>query len=380
MTSLRDFSATILAMQDTLTTPDKWGEALTHIAQFTQMTGATIWTNDFVNDGYAVQFWSTTYADEVISEYFARYGHYDAAAVNQVQTTATPGQIVRDIELWSNETNLPQREDVQFLQGMRASGRCGIRLNETTGWQDMLGLQTDQPWEAVNEPLARTVELLHPHLAKTVETGRTLAILQNKFGAALAALDELEMGFAVVSGDSTVMLMNAAAAQAAEEGDAVYLAAGRRLLAVQERAALYLGSAIRDVAKVADGEGTQAAVYLTCPRRSGGQEMALEVRPFHVRDAQLSGCLVVMIEADKLSSLNEELMRKLFNLSDAETGILGLLACGNTAAGIAEQRDVSPETVKTQIKAINSKVGVTNRANLVRKIVQASPPLRPLAE
>jgi DNA-binding CsgD family transcriptional regulator len=56
--------------------------------------------------------------------------------------------------------------------------------------------------------------------------------------------------------------------------------------------------------------------------------------------------------------------RALAGLTPREAEVLGLIECGEAPSSIAELLDVSPYTIRAQIRAIYRKLGVHNRAEL----------------
>jgi DNA-binding CsgD family transcriptional regulator len=64
----------------------------------------------------------------------------------------------------------------------------------------------------------------------------------------------------------------------------------------------------------------------------------------------------------------EDNLRVLFDLTQAEARLVAALCAGETLAGYAEAAGASLNTVKTHLKHVFEKTGETRQADLVRRI------------
>lgn len=71
------------------------------------------------------------------------------------------------------------------------------------------------------------------------------------------------------------------------------------------------------------------------------------------------------------------LLAQRFGLTSAEIDVAAELTAGNTPAEIAEQRDVSLSTVRSQIKSLLSKTGASSQSDLIRLLASLSRVVEP---
>ena len=139
-------------------------------------------------------------------------------------------------------------------------------------------------------------------------------------------------------------------------------------------------AAIRWTAQTAIGEGIDDEISITCPRISGRTPYLVVISPVRDSNAELeshfSGSLVYIIDPDQTAELSIDGLSQIFRFSGAETRVCEALIHGGTVKIIAEQRGVSPETVRSQVRAIYSKAGVSSRTDLIRLALLVNPPIR----
>ena len=68
-------------------------------------------------------------------------------------------------------------------------------------------------------------------------------------------------------------------------------------------------------------------------------------------------------------------LERLYSLTVAEGDVARMVAEGIETGDIADSRNVSPDTVRTQVKRILAKTGAANRAQLVRLAHSVNPPI-----
>jgi DNA-binding CsgD family transcriptional regulator len=74
--------------------------------------------------------------------------------------------------------------------------------------------------------------------------------------------------------------------------------------------------------------------------------------------------LLYITPVTQQNPLSGELLQALFDLSPAEARVAGLIAEGQAVDSIADSLAVTPNTVRTQLKAIFTKTGVGRQAEL----------------
>ena len=126
-------------------------------------------------------------------------------------------------------------------------------------------------------------------------------------------------------------------------------------------------------------EEVDGGATLAVPRRSGGEPYLVDVAP--LRDdgdelgAAFHGVLLVLIDPEHREMVSVDGLARSYRLSPTELLVCQMLVQGLTLHEIADQRDVSPDTVKSQVRAIYTKTRTKNRAELVRRALSVAPPL-----
>ena len=93
-------------------------------------------------------------------------------------------------------------------------------------------------------------------------------------------------------------------------------------------------------------------------------------------DDNFSGIVVIILDPDNRRTINPRGLDQLFNLTGAEFQIARLILEGDNTKVIAEKRNVSPETVRSQAKSILHKTGCQTRNDLLRLVVATNPPIK----
>lgn len=84
------------------------------------------------------------------------------------------------------------------------------------------------------------------------------------------------------------------------------------------------------------------------------------------------GRLYVLFGANSNLEQQIEVAQVVYGLSDAQTGIVRLIANGMEMAAISTELSVSTNTVKTHLKRVFEKVGVKSQVDLLRRLVSFS--------
>ena len=114
-------------------------------------------------------------------------------------------------------------------------------------------------------------------------------------------------------------------------------------------------------------------------RASGKRAVLIEVAPLSdgLREIQLGfqGALIYLIDPENPVPIIIERLAVSCGLSEAESAVCERVAHGWKNSDIAEDRNVSLDTIKSQIASVFSKAKVSNRSELIRLILKTSPPV-----
>ena len=205
---------------------------------------------------------------------------------------------------------------------------------------------------------------LEPHIYGAIAAHWRLVEAEQAAKVSRFALDQLPLGVIWLGRDGSVVHANAAAQKILDQRDGMFLMAGRlRANAVAQE----FDAAIESV-------GTrQPEASLAVPRRER-RPLFVTLVPGAVQDALGSAgdkvcTLVFVTDPDRMPSNVGARLKKLYGLSSAEAAVAELLASGLTIETVAERREVSVHTVKTQIKILMGKMGAGRQSDIVRAVM-----------
>ncbi len=208
-----------------------------------------------------------------------------------------------------------------------------------------------------------------PHIARAVVMHTGLRRARDLAVAAQALVDRVPMGMIVLQ-DERIVLANAAASELFDQGDGLRRRGGG-LSAATAQGQASLAAALH-LAMRNGGE----PVGLTLPAGDSGQLRVVVSRlePASAERLSLGPEAVALYVSDSRRPLEtrEEMLRRLFGLTEREAEVLSALVQGHDTREIAARLGVGVETVKTHLQHIMQALGVRRQAALV-KLVLSSP-------
>jgi DNA-binding CsgD family transcriptional regulator len=126
----------------------------------------------------------------------------------------------------------------------------------------------------------------------------------------------------------------------------------------------------RVIAEAISSESTRVAVL---ERPSDGGRVLVSVKQIHVggdiAHARQKGVIVAFFDLNQSIRVDEDLLRRAYDLTASEAKVCSLLANGKNVEDLSERLCISPNTARTHIKRILSKTGATRQAGLVRLVL-----------
>jgi DNA-binding CsgD family transcriptional regulator len=192
-----------------------------------------------------------------------------------------------------------------------------------------------------------------------------------------AALDRMPAAVALVGPSGRVRAANAAASAILSRGDG--LCTERGILSARNaddarRLAASLGAALEEARPRARSSLSAPSVRI---RRERGAPLDVVFLPLGGRpDASSEMVMAVVYDPDRAITLDVSRVAELHGLTATEAEIAVALAAGHTLTNIAAERDCSEETVRTHVKRVFSKTGLTRQAEIVR-VLLSGPAVHP---
>lgn len=314
-------------------------------------------------------------SDQCDAEYLAYYhqtdpyrAHAAADKGHQPPNTARVGpSIVPVSELRRTEyfTDFAARHGMHHMMG----GKIGLRTPLP------IGLHREESLGAFSEREMQSLELVLPHLARALQLHARLRTEARANSIGTAALDALPLPVLIVNATMQVLHANAAAGE--------LTAPGRSGLTVS-RAGLggtHLSARHRDdnaalrrlVARAAAG-GAGGALRVRGRHDDVPEEatLAVQVGPVPARYiTQGTGlakdfAMIATRELARPSRVEEAVLCDLYGLTRAEAAVAGALVGGVTAEEVARTRNVSLDTIRTQVRTVLRKTNATNLRDFER--------------
>jgi DNA-binding CsgD family transcriptional regulator len=216
----------------------------------------------------------------------------------------------------------------------------------------------------------RLVGLIAPHIARASQIHHQMAAVSTQKHWAWSALDRLRVGVILLDGQGRLLHMNRVAERLTSGGNGFIV--GRNGLELpQPTETVRLRRLIADAAALAEGRRTEGGGCLRVSCKVG-TTLQFQVIPlpkgFSERPwnpSQADSCVAVFVSVPGAAHLPRERVAAMYGLTRAEARLASLLADGIDLEEVAETLAVSIQTVRSQLKSIFSKTGVTRQAELV---------------
>jgi len=385
MLAARQALSTLPDIYDAAIDPSIWSRTLDKGAQVLGAKGAILLIIDQHSEGgFAVnhysQIWSR--APERTAMYNEKFAHYEKPVWNKLfgMPKQTP---VLDTEFWADVPDLRNRPDYQYLrENVGIVHKCAARLNDNLSWWDTLVLHFDEKIKKIPPDSITSLVQILPHVAKSVELARSFDNLKKQYDAVLTVLDHVQVGLCIALENGDIVIKNREACRILDEKDGIRLSNNGKIFCFDSTQNAQLQSAIEKVSKTACGENNTHELLLVSDRCSGREALLVEVAPLRdyssELDRNLTGALITLVDQSNTQPFSVNRTVAAYKLTKAESAVCQLLVDGSTTTEIAEKRNVSPETVKTQVKSVLQKTHCSRRSDLIRLVLKATPPIADL--
>ncbi|MBD3650201.1 MAG: LuxR family transcriptional regulator [Alcanivorax sp.] len=248
---------------------------------------------------------------------------------------------------------------------------AAISLFNDKEWHAGIGVHRSFKAEPFGDRELQLLNVLAPHFQRALRIDKALQQATHRAASLQSVLSELMHGVVVLNGQDQVTYHNAAAERLLSR-HAGLLMDGARLRTWYPRDAAELWAA---VAGLRQGKARQQAVGLNHPDRPHPLIVLATLR----EDApeSLSGVYgegeIVLYVSDPGPPFDacEEDLAALFHFTRAESGVASALVNGLSVEQIAERHQVSRETVRSQLKSIFGKLGVSKQQDVVRLLLNS---------
>ena len=213
--------------------------------------------------------------------------------------------------------------------------------------------------------------MLIPHLRSALGTLKALESISERAFRAEAVLGATPTPAFLLSADGSLVYMNEAAERLARRQDGIRVHRDRLVASDTSRQAR-LQALISCAAAASGAAATQPGGAITLPRSSSGRPLSALVSPLRLaNDGQVSPAhvLVLITDPEASAALPPAVLSFLYALTSSEVEVANGLMAGLSLERIAEAREVSLGTARTQLKSLLHKTGTRRQAELVRLLL-----------
>lgn len=343
--------------------PDLWADTLSAVARFGEGAGALLFTvqgEDFrsiaspeiegVVDAFLADGWAAR--NDRPARLFARQ-HAGFLTDLDVYTRA---------ELDANPLF------TEFLRPRGLGWGAASAIAVPSGEQIVVDVERAYADGPVPAAVVARLDALRPHLARAATLSARLRLQAVQVAA--EALDLVGLPAAILGRQGQVLAMNPGAEALLLAGS---LREGRRIAFAEGRADRLLAEA---VAALSSGAlpGARSIPLPATPERAPSVAHLLPVRR-SARDLFASASAVLVVTPVARGILpGLSVLEGLFDLTAAEARVARAIAQCRTVEQIAAEAGTSPQTVRSQLKGVMAKTGVSRQAELVGLLAGAALP------
>jgi DNA-binding CsgD family transcriptional regulator len=343
-----------------------WSSALSHIASWIGASGSMyclLGTHPATSGIRSLH--SSGYSESTAMAY-ARQGHL--ADPHMPLGIATPAS-----SWFFGEDHFDSRfiaRDPFFQEIMRPLGIrwvAGSRLWEDARATACLAFQKPIDGAPFSDLERTRLTALTPHLRRMSRLHERLAGEGARASYGLEALNRLSIGIAVLSADARVLFANAAAEQVVRQRSVFDHAAADRIALRNSGCRREFAQAIRHAVELkesasltlVDEHGMPVARAMALPLPAASSWNANWQRPL----------AMLVIQPARTPEVSAQTLRALFDLSAAESRLANALLAGRTTRSYAEERGLSIETVRSQLKSMLAKTDTRSQSQLVATLM-----------
>jgi DNA-binding CsgD family transcriptional regulator/PAS domain-containing protein len=347
----------------------RWREALVAIEEFTGSTGAVL---DLVpvSDRARPRTLAGSFSRDDCAEYAKTYQSICPRIAFAVAHPDLPTHFDR---LVLSETEMDHDPVYEWFRGHGLRYYVAGSVGFTKQHFAYFSLQRSRRQGHVQREDIELFELVRPHLAQAVAIADSLDTLAAHRRFSDAMLNALPQAIFGLDHTGSLLFVNASGERMLERRDPMASRAGRLAAAIGPQQP-QLNALIENA--LAGGPGGAMRLF----RTDGRQPCTVRVSPLVLDEAERfldPAVLVIVSDPAAAGAIDGETLRALYDLTPTETRTAAALADGHSIQSAAQLLGVSGETLRSHLKAVFRKVGVSRQQDLVRILVELE--MTPLA-
>lgn len=356
--------------------PAEWSTVLRRVAEATGSSSAALVYRD---EAYprANFVYAHGIPTETFQAYMERYIHLDPF-VDLIAKNLPLGQVSAEHLLVSSREELrniaPEFYDEFMIpHDLYHIGGSGLLLDGER--MAAIAIQRNRalgPWR--EEQLAR-LACLTEHFQRAFRIHREFTRLRVQEYALYAMLDQLVIGLVLVDRNEHVIYSNPVARLALKSHPAVNMR-GKRITATDVESARALSNHISRAVNRAHDTVSERGGIIGLRHADSDYPLVMLITPvtdlkqaFRLDD-ESAAVAIFISDPQHMQAIDPDALQEIYNLSRAEAEVAVALANGMNMKDISAAKEVSLETVRSQLKSVYRKTGTNGQSDLIRLLLK----------
>lgn len=360
---------------DATTNPENWVSVLREFAAHCGAADSQLVLKDSLNSELFLRPRSFRYDPEIVALIDERSSADEAGAFQVVSQYPVQIWVTEELAYKKPFDEIPTIKLSKELVGLERS--VALRLNSSAIWFDGLTLHFKVGRGNITDDEVTISQIFLPHIAKAVEISRPFLLLKQRFNAILSVIDRLQIGFVITNQNAEIIICNREAEEMLATDNGLSQTGNKKLHSRSNKIQALLTQQIFAAANT-DAPSCFEAV-ISVPKRTGNMPWLLEVFPLVNFDGEIDqlfqGTAIFITDPENNRIISTKGMEQLFGLTKAERNICELIAKGYRTADVAEERNATLHTVRSQIKSLFQKTATSNQVDLVRLALKVNLPV-----
>jgi DNA-binding CsgD family transcriptional regulator len=348
---------------DAATEPDMWRTVMTQIADLTGSQGGILFG----------QSWG---ASKVYFDYNGRLSEECNRAYkerhfqnpwNKVMSTQPVGRLVLSDDVVPLSSLRRTLFFDEVLRPQAVAHNAMIALAAKDGFHAAFNICRSERQGPLGEEERNALERLVPHLCRSIQLGFRIDGYRALQRAAYQALDRLSSGIVLLDRRARIVYANSAARSLGADGGALCL----RNSMVTTRSASHSQRLDELIRAVLRGKPTAS---MSLPRSTDGGLLTIFLSSVRGRDVGRfadinmpdAAVLVVIVNPANRADIPIGWVMDAYGLTQAEARVAVAASSGSTVFESATQLGLSPNTIKTHLRKVFAKTGISRQTELVR--------------
>jgi DNA-binding CsgD family transcriptional regulator len=262
----------------------------------------------------------------------------------------------------------------QFLKPLDILHALGFDIRTDEGLECRFRVarsHRERPFSASDKALCAIVM---PHLKRAVHLHSQLELIDSELRLYAGTVDRMLVGTVILDESGAVVKTNLVADAIFREADGLRMAGGtlRADLAAENRE---LQRLIKQALRGELESKSAVAEAIAITRKAGRGKLGVVIR--HIPQTgwtegkRRPSVALFIRDAERRSEASREMVRRLFDLTPAESALALELANGLTLDEAAEGLNISKNTARAHLRAIFSKIGISRQTTLVRVLLSS---------